>query len=51
MRITAATRTAVVSAYAQAATDLLDAAPADPERAAAAFPACLRPTPGSGRHR
>ncbi|TWV56331.1 hypothetical protein FRZ03_04325 [Streptomyces misionensis] len=43
--VTAATRTAVVSAYAQAATDLLHADPADPERAASAFLAWLQPKP------
>ncbi|WP_265537349.1 MULTISPECIES: tetratricopeptide repeat protein [unclassified Streptomyces] len=43
--VTAATRTAVVSAYAQAAADLLGADPADPERAAAAFVAWLQPKP------
>ncbi|MFF0289186.1 tetratricopeptide repeat protein, partial [Streptomyces sp. NPDC005262] len=49
--ITAATRTAVVSAYAQAATELLSADPADPEQAARAFLAWLEPKPGSDQRR
>lgn len=49
--VTAATRTAVVSEYAQAATGLLGPAPADPERAASAFLAWLQQKPGSDRPR
>ncbi|MET7938245.1 hypothetical protein [Streptomyces sp. NPDC005322] len=57
--VTAATRTSV-AAYAQAATDLLGADPADPERAASAFLASLcrlraaapaRQGPGAPAHR
>ncbi|MEV7130504.1 NB-ARC domain-containing protein [Streptomyces sp. NPDC093260] len=49
--VTAASRTAVVSAYAQAAADLLGVDPADPERAASAFLAWLQPKPGSDQRR
>lgn len=49
--VTAATRTAVVSAHAQAATDLLGADPADPERAASAFLVWPQPKPGSDQRR
>ncbi|MCX5233871.1 tetratricopeptide repeat protein [Streptomyces prunicolor] len=41
--ITAATRQAVVDAYAQAGTDLLGVDPADPQRASTAFLAWLEP--------
>ncbi|MET9423348.1 tetratricopeptide repeat protein [Streptomyces sp. NPDC006540] len=44
--ITAATRTAIRSAYAQAAAEILGADPADPEQAARAFLAWLEPNPG-----
>ncbi|MFJ2170344.1 NB-ARC domain-containing protein, partial [Streptomyces griseofuscus] len=49
--VTAASRTAVVSAYAQAATDLLGTDLADPERAASAFLAWLQPKPGGDQRR
>ncbi|MER6314419.1 tetratricopeptide repeat protein [Streptomyces sp. NPDC001581] len=44
--ITAATRTAILSAYAQAAAEILGADPTDPEQAAGAFLAWLEPNPG-----
>ncbi|MCX5278328.1 tetratricopeptide repeat protein [Streptomyces virginiae] len=43
--VTAASRQAVIEAYAQAAADILHADPAYPERAAAAFLAWLEPKP------
>ncbi|MER6314402.1 tetratricopeptide repeat protein [Streptomyces sp. NPDC001581] len=43
--VTAASREAVIDAYAQAAADILHADPADPERAATAFLAWLEPKP------
>ncbi|MFD4865235.1 tetratricopeptide repeat protein [Streptomyces sp. NPDC058412] len=43
--VTAASRQAVIDAYAQAAVDILHADPADPERAATAFLAWLEPKP------
>ncbi|WP_331746091.1 tetratricopeptide repeat protein [Streptomyces virginiae] len=43
--VTAATRHAVIDAYAQAAVDVLAADPADPERAVKAFLAWLEPKP------
>lgn len=47
--VTAATRQAVIDAYAQAAADILHTDPADPERAAHAFLAWLEPAPGRPR--
>ncbi|MDD9378114.1 tetratricopeptide repeat protein [Streptomyces sp. ZAF1911] len=47
--VTAATRQAVIDAYAQAAADILHTDPADPERAARAFLAWLEPAPGRPR--
>ncbi|MFZ3499591.1 tetratricopeptide repeat protein [Streptomyces sp. 5.8] len=47
--VTAATRQAVIDAYARAAADILHADPADPERAAQAFLAWLEPAPGRPR--
>ncbi|WP_407837772.1 FxSxx-COOH system tetratricopeptide repeat protein [Streptomyces sp. DSM 116496] len=47
--VTAATRQAVIDAYAQAAADTLHTDPADPERAAQAFLAWLEPAPGRPR--
>ncbi|MFF1409760.1 tetratricopeptide repeat protein [Streptomyces sp. NPDC058289] len=47
--VTAATRQAVIDAYAQAAADILHTDPADPERAAQAFLAWLEPAPGRPR--
>ncbi|AXG83138.1 Kinesin light chain 2 [Streptomyces paludis] len=49
--VTAATRQAVIDAYAQAGTDLLNADPAHPEQAAAAFLAWLEPKPGPAPRR
>ncbi|MFE1437136.1 tetratricopeptide repeat protein [Streptomyces sp. NPDC058739] len=50
--VTAATRTAIVDTYAQAAAELMgQAAPEDPERAAAAFLAWLAPKAGQRRCR
>ncbi|WP_316756255.1 tetratricopeptide repeat protein [Streptomyces herbicida] len=43
--ITAATRTAILSAYTQAAAEILGADPTDPERAARSFLAWLEPNP------
>ncbi|MFF3676268.1 tetratricopeptide repeat protein [Streptomyces sp. NPDC002120] len=43
--VTAASREAVIDAYAQAAADILRADPANPERAATAFLAWLEPKP------
>ncbi|WP_406088348.1 tetratricopeptide repeat protein [Streptomyces virginiae] len=43
--VAAASRQAVIDAYAQAAVEILRADPADPERAAAAFLAWLEPKP------
>ncbi|WP_405827190.1 MULTISPECIES: tetratricopeptide repeat protein [unclassified Streptomyces] len=43
--VTAATRQAIIDAYAQAAADILHADPTDPERAAQAFLAWLEPKP------
>ncbi|MBB6080985.1 tetratricopeptide repeat protein [Streptomyces paradoxus] len=48
MWITASTRPAVVSGYAEAAAAILDADPADPDRAARAFLAWLEPGPATG---
>ncbi|MGW7724997.1 tetratricopeptide repeat protein [Streptomyces canus] len=45
--ITATTREAVISAYAQAATEVLGADPADPETGARAFLAWLEPKSGT----
>ncbi|MCX5123284.1 tetratricopeptide repeat protein [Streptomyces sp. NBC_00347] len=47
--VTAATRQAVIDAYARAAADILHTDPADPERAAQAFLAWLEPAPGRPR--
>ncbi|MFE9563678.1 FxSxx-COOH system tetratricopeptide repeat protein [Streptomyces sp. NPDC006487] len=47
--VTAATRQAVIDAYAQAAADILHVEPADPERAATSFLAWLEPAPGRPR--
>ncbi|MFE4637636.1 tetratricopeptide repeat protein [Streptomyces sp. NPDC056773] len=47
--VTAATRQAVIDAYAHAAADILHTDPADPERAARAFLAWLEPAPGRPR--
>ncbi|MFD5145641.1 tetratricopeptide repeat protein [Streptomyces sp. NPDC058401] len=47
--VTAATRQAVIEAYARAAADVLHTDPADPERAAQAFLAWLEPAPGRPR--
>jgi hypothetical protein len=51
--VTAATRTAITEAYAQAAVEVLDADRDDPEAAAQAFLAWLepRPHPAAARHR
>ncbi|MGZ9935832.1 FxSxx-COOH system tetratricopeptide repeat protein [Streptomyces sp. NC-S4] len=45
--VTAASRQAVISAYAQAAVEILGADPTDPEQAARAFLAWLEPKPAS----
>ncbi|WP_369780624.1 tetratricopeptide repeat protein [Streptomyces sp. R33] len=45
--VTAATRDAVVTGYAQAAVEVLGSDPADPELAARAFLAWLEPKPGT----
>jgi hypothetical protein len=45
--ITASSRTAIVSGYAEAAAAVLDADPADPDRAARAFLAWLEPGPAT----
>lgn len=47
--VTAATRQAVIDAYARAAADILHTDPTDPERAAQAFQAWLEPAPGRPR--
>ncbi|MFE7531306.1 FxSxx-COOH system tetratricopeptide repeat protein [Kitasatospora sp. NPDC057542] len=49
--ISATTREAVISAYAQAAAEVLGADLADPERAAHAFLAWLEPKPGTTQRR
>lgn len=49
--VTAATRAAVMDAYAQAGTEVLGADPANPARAAQAFLAWLEPKGGAERHR
>ncbi|MDX3697723.1 tetratricopeptide repeat protein [Streptomyces europaeiscabiei] len=49
--ITAATRTAIVAAYAQAAEEVLGADPTDSERAAREFQSWLIPKPGTGQRR
>jgi hypothetical protein len=49
--ITAVTRSGVVSAYAQAAAEVLGSDPADPEQAAHAFLAWLEPKPGTKQRR
>lgn len=49
--VTASTRTAVVTGYAQAGVELCQAAPEDPEQAARAFLAWLTPKAGAQRCR
>ncbi|WOT40733.1 tetratricopeptide repeat protein [Streptomyces coeruleorubidus] len=49
--ITAATREAVISGYAQAAVEVLDADPTDPETDAQAFLAWLEPKPAADQRR
>lgn len=49
--VTAASRHAIITAYAQAAADLLGADPGEPERAANAFLAWLERKPGSTQQR
>jgi hypothetical protein len=49
--ITAATRAAVISGYAQAAVEVLGADPTDPETDAQAFLAWLEPKPSTGQRR